>query len=157
MSVPMHPIAINGVGAVQVRRPSNEELISAKRWVDEQKRTAFSRDFDGVARYPTIPESDIQEYHRNLERLDELLANIEKYIYVAFAVLKKDDVVQRMFTMMASSKVQLDELKKPKPRYVLELHTIRGMIQEADNMDKGLKTVLSMRAQPQMMPPTQPV
>jgi hypothetical protein len=58
---------------------------------------------------------------------------------------------------MASSKVQLDELKKPKPRYVLELYTIRGMIQEADNMDKGLKTVLGMRAQPQMMPPTQPV
>ncbi|KAH9958569.1 hypothetical protein BC827DRAFT_554734 [Russula dissimulans] len=43
MSVPMHPIAINGVGAVQVRRPSNEELNAAKRWVDEQKRKAFSR------------------------------------------------------------------------------------------------------------------
>jgi len=54
---------------------------------------------------------------------------------------------------MASSRVQLDELKKPKPRYVLELHTIRGMIQEADNMDKGLKTVLGIRAQPHVMPP----
>ena len=43
---------------------------------------------------------------------------------------------------MASVKLQLEELKKPNPRYVLELHTIRGMIQEADNMDKGLKAVL---------------
>ena len=42
---------------------------------------------------------------------------------------------------MASAKSQLEELKKPNPRYVLELHTIRGMIQEADNMDKGLKAV----------------
>ncbi|KAH9958566.1 hypothetical protein BC827DRAFT_554469 [Russula dissimulans] len=142
------------LGALHVRRPSNEQLIAAKRWVDEQKRKAFSRDFDGVAGYPTIPESDIQECHRNLERLDQVLANIEKYIHVVFAVLKKEDVVHRMFTMMASSKVQLDELKKPKPRYVLELHTISGMIQEADNMDKGLKTVLGIRAQPQMMPPS---
>ena len=43
---------------------------------------------------------------------------------------------------MASAKCQLEELKKPNPRYALELHTIRGMIQEADNMDKGLKAVL---------------
>jgi hypothetical protein len=43
---------------------------------------------------------------------------------------------------MASAKTQLEELKKSNPRYVLELHTIRGMIQEADNMDKGLKAVL---------------
>ena len=43
---------------------------------------------------------------------------------------------------MASTKVQLDEMRKPNPRYILELHTIRGMILEADNMDKGLKTVL---------------
>jgi hypothetical protein len=48
---------------------------------------------------------------------------------------------------MASAKVQLEELKKPNPRYVLELHTIRGMICEADNMDKGLKTVLGVRMQ----------
>jgi hypothetical protein len=52
---------------------------------------------------------------------------------------------------MASAKSQLEELKKPNPRYVLELHTIRGMIQEADNMDKGLKAVLQ-RIQAQMMP-----
>ena len=48
---------------------------------------------------------------------------------------------------MASAKSQLEELKKPNPRYVLELHTIRGMIQEADNMDKGLKVVLQKHAQ----------
>ena len=49
---------------------------------------------------------------------------------------------------MASVKVQMEELKKPYPRYVLELHTIRGMIREADNMDKELKAVL------QTMPPS---
>jgi hypothetical protein len=43
---------------------------------------------------------------------------------------------------MVSAKGQLDELKKPNPRYVLELDTIRGMAQEVDNMDKGLKAVL---------------
>ena len=42
---------------------------------------------------------------------------------------------------MVSTKRQLEELNKPNPQYVLELHTIRGMIQEADNMDKGLKAV----------------
>ena len=46
---------------------------------------------------------------------------------------------------MASTKFQLEESKKPNPRYVLELHTIRGMIQEADNMDKGLRTVLGLK------------
>jgi hypothetical protein len=30
--------------------------------------------------------------------------------------------------LAASAKSQLDELKKPNPRYALELHTIRGMI-----------------------------
>ena len=44
---------------------------------------------------------------------------------------------------MAAVKIQLEELDKLNPRYVLEHHTIRGMIQEADNMDKGLKAVLS--------------
>ena len=46
---------------------------------------------------------------------------------------------------MASARAQLEELRKPNPRYVLELHSIRGMIQEADNMDKGLMTVLDLR------------
>ena len=67
---------------------------------------------------------------------------------------------------MASTKVQLDEMRKPNPRYILELHTIRGMIQEADNMDKGLKTVLgfgmrqptvaSGNGPPAPQPPQQP-
>jgi hypothetical protein len=52
---------------------------------------------------------------------------------------------------MAAAKSQLEELKKPNPRYVLELYTIRGMIQEADNMDKGLKAVLQ-RIQSQTVP-----
>ena len=58
---------------------------------------------------------------------------------------------------MVSARAQLAELEKPNPRYVLELHTIRGMIQEADNMDKGLKTVLGglgIRPQGPMMPST---
>ncbi|KAI0293836.1 hypothetical protein BC826DRAFT_1014493 [Russula brevipes] len=135
------------MGTMQMRRPTQEEVAIAKRWVDEQKRLAFSRDFDGVAGYPTIPESDIQEYHRSLERLDQVLASMEKYIHL-------QDVVQRMFTMMASAKVQLEELKKPNPRYVLELHTIRGMIQEADNMDKSLKSSCGAPSVPQ--PPPQP-
>ena len=46
-------------------------------------------DFDGVAGYPTIPEIEIQEYHRNLECLDHVLSNIEKYIHIAFAALGK--------------------------------------------------------------------
>ena len=54
---------------------------------------------------------------------------------------------------MASVKIQIEELKKPNPRYVLELHTIRGMIQEADNMDKGLKAVLQRTQAQAQMPP----
>jgi hypothetical protein len=54
---------------------------------------------------------------------------------------------------MASVRAQLEELEKPDPRYVLELHTIRGMIQEADNMDKGLKTVLGYGMRCPMMVP----
>jgi len=41
-----------------------------------------------------------QEYRRNLERLDQLLANIETYIHVAFATLKKESVVRRVFSMV---------------------------------------------------------
>jgi hypothetical protein len=61
---------------------------------------------------------------------------------------------------MASARAQLEELTKPNPRYVLELHTIRGMIQEADNIDKSLRTVLGIRPGPMMasvpQPPPQP-
>jgi hypothetical protein len=55
--------------------------------------------FDRVA--STIPESDIQEYQRNLERLDQVLVNIEKYIHFAFAALKKEEVVGRLFGMVS--------------------------------------------------------
>ncbi|KAI0297271.1 hypothetical protein B0F90DRAFT_1740642 [Multifurca ochricompacta] len=167
MSAPMNPgsiISVNSgsiltqsAGAMQIRQPTQEELIYAKKWVEEQKRAAFSHKFDGVAGYPTVPDSDIKEYNRNLERLDLVLTSIERYISFAFAVLKKEDVVRRMFTMMASTKFQLEEIKKPNPCYVLELHTIRGMIQEADNMDKGLKVVLGIKPQPpSMMAPGPP-
>ena len=53
---------------------------------------------------------------------------------------------------MASVKFQLEELKKPNPRIVLELHTIRGMIQEVDNMDKASKAIIH-RTQGYQMPP----
>jgi hypothetical protein len=58
-------------------------------------------DFTGVAGGPTIPESDVPEYHRNLERLEQVLMAIEKYIHIAFAALKKEEVVTRMFTMVS--------------------------------------------------------
>jgi len=132
-------------GAAQIRRPSVDEVAVAKVWVDEQKRVVFRSALDANANHRAVPDSDVQEYHRNLERLDQVLSNVEKYIHIAFAALGKGDVVRRMFEMMASVKVQLESLKKPNPRYVLELHKIRGMIQEAENMDKGLRTLLGAR------------
>jgi hypothetical protein len=48
-----------------------------------------------------VAESEVGEYIRNLERLDMVLANIEKYIHIAFAALRKEDVVRRMFTMVS--------------------------------------------------------
>jgi hypothetical protein len=57
--------------------------------------------FDRVASIQSIPESDIQEYQRNLERLDQVLVNIEKYIHFAFAALKKGEVVERLFKMVS--------------------------------------------------------
>ena len=48
-----------------------------------------------------IPECDIPEYYRNVERLDQVLSNIEKYIHFAFAALKREEVVERMFTMVS--------------------------------------------------------
>lgn len=155
MSAPLTQGGMNGAasssiitqsaGAVPTRRLTEEELASAKRWVDEQRRTAFNCSFDRVDGYSQVPDNEIQEYIRNLERLDMVLGNIERYIHIAFAALRKEEVVRRMFAMMACTKLQLEESKKPSPRYVLELHTIRGMIQEADNMDKGLRTVLGFK------------
>ena len=54
---------------------------------------------------------------------------------------------------MASTKSQLEECKKPNPRYVLDFYTIRGMIQEADNMDKDLRTALGLKKQSQTQAP----
>jgi hypothetical protein len=48
-----------------------------------------------------VAESEIGEYTRNLERLDVVLANIEKYIHIAFVALRKEDVVRRMFAMVS--------------------------------------------------------
>jgi hypothetical protein len=61
----------------------------------------LSLDFYGDASYPTFPKGEIREYHRDLERLDQALGNIEKYIHIAFAALKKEDIVQRVFTMVS--------------------------------------------------------
>ncbi|KAH8977691.1 hypothetical protein EDB86DRAFT_2837494 [Lactarius hatsudake] len=138
------PILTQSAGAITIRRPTTDEVASAKRWVEERRRIAFNHSFDGVAGSP-VPESDIPEYIRKLERLDMVLGNIERYIHIAFAALRREGVVRRMFNMMASTKCQLEECKKPNPRYVLELHTIEGMIQEADSMDKGLRTVLGLK------------
>ena len=49
-----------------------------------------------------MAESEIQEYTRNLESLDMVLSNIEKYIHIAFAALGKEYVVRRMFAMVSS-------------------------------------------------------
>jgi hypothetical protein len=49
----------------------------------------------------SIPETDIQEYQRNLERLDQVLVNIEKYIHVVFAAVKKEEVVERLLKMVS--------------------------------------------------------
>jgi hypothetical protein len=57
--------------------------------------------FDRVAPIQSIPESDIQEYQRNLERLDQVLVNMERYIHIAFAAMKKGEVVERLFKMVS--------------------------------------------------------
>ncbi|KAH9068205.1 hypothetical protein EDB83DRAFT_2593334 [Lactarius deliciosus] len=80
--------------------PTTEEVASAKRWVEEQRRIAFHHNFDEVAS-PPVRESEIPEYIRNLERLDMVLSNIERYIHIAFAALRKEDVVRRLFNMVS--------------------------------------------------------
>jgi hypothetical protein len=67
----------------------------------QQPTDADYHGFNGVVDYLPIPESDKQEYYRNLGRLDQVLFNIEKYIHLAFDVMKKEDVVERMFTMVS--------------------------------------------------------
>ena len=48
-----------------------------------------------------MAESEVQEYTGFLERLDMVLSNIEKYIHIVFAALRKEDVVRRMFHMVS--------------------------------------------------------
>jgi len=53
MTVPINPASVNSVpsssvlpqsaGPMQIWRPTVEEVMTAKRWVDEQKKVAFSR------------------------------------------------------------------------------------------------------------------
>jgi hypothetical protein len=57
-------------------------------------------EFSRVATYP-VTESEIQEYHRNLERLGQVLAIIDKYIHVALAALKKEEVFEVVIEMVS--------------------------------------------------------
>jgi hypothetical protein len=61
---------------------------------------SFPSGFDGVTGSP-VPESEIRDYTIHLERLDMVLSNIEKYIHIAFAALRKENVVRRMFAMVS--------------------------------------------------------
>jgi hypothetical protein len=70
--------------------PSSSSLIGSR----------LVPNFDRMASIQSIPESDIGEYRRNLERLDQVLVSIEKYIPYAFAALKNGEVVQRLFKMV---------------------------------------------------------
>ena len=130
MSAPLTQGGMNGAasssilsaGTVPMRRPTTEEVTSAKRWVDEQKRIAFNRGlsnhfliqisfanlshsltsgFEGVASYPPVPGNEIHEYIRNLDLLDMVLDNIERYKQVAFAALRKEGIVRRMFHIVS--------------------------------------------------------
>ncbi|KAH9962764.1 hypothetical protein BGW80DRAFT_856953 [Lactifluus volemus] len=123
-------------GGVSSRQPTAEELIAARRWIEEQKRILVTdRNFDGTAGHSPIRNEDIQDH-------------------IAYATLKNADIVRSLFNMMAATKFQVKEMRNPHPRCALDIHTIRGMIQEADNMDKGLQTILGLRVQPSMMPPS---
>jgi hypothetical protein len=129
MFAPMTQVGVKGAsssnltqsaGAVPIRRPTVDEANSAKRWVEGQKRLAFYRrsfyfshsislfqsisfpsGLDWIAGGSSVAEGEIREYTRNLESLDMVLANIEKYIHIAFAALRKDVVVRRMFAMVS--------------------------------------------------------
>jgi hypothetical protein len=53
-------------------------------------------EFDGidVAGF-SVPEVDVPEGGRNLNRLDKVLGSIEQYIHIAFAWVQKDDVISK--------------------------------------------------------------
>ena len=61
MSAPMNPAGMNGiapsfvppqsVGSMQIRTLTQEELMKAKQWVDEQKKLVLSRGQSGSLLY----------------------------------------------------------------------------------------------------------
>ena len=63
MSVPMNSVGVNSIasgstlpqsaGSMQIRKPTPEEAMAAKRWVDEQKRMIFSRGQSDALQYFT--------------------------------------------------------------------------------------------------------
>ena len=91
--------------------------MSARRWVDEQKRHAFDHSssliiqfnpsnlshlgFDEIPGYPPVLDDEVQEYNQDLEHLERMLGDIEEYIHIAFASLRKEEVVRRLFTMVS--------------------------------------------------------
>ncbi|KAH9972697.1 hypothetical protein BGW80DRAFT_1312047 [Lactifluus volemus] len=134
------------------REPTREDIMFARRWVEELKRTAFVQ-LDGVAIAGlSVPESDVAEYGRSLNRLDKVLGSIEQYIHIAFVKMKKDDLIRRFYHVMAATKYQLGEVNKRNPRFILGLYTIRVLTQEMDNLDKGLKAMLGVRVRPFVVP-----
>ena len=127
----MNPAAVNSVTSgsivtqaasnMQVRRLNQEDLVAAGKAMDRGEEAngvqfwlvlsapssssligfRLVPNFDRMASIQSIPESDTQEYRRNLERLDQVLVNIKKYIHFAFAALKKGEVVERLFKMVS--------------------------------------------------------
>jgi hypothetical protein len=65
-------------------------------------------DFDRTAVYSPDRDRDINEYKRNLHRLDKTLGIIENYIHAAFATLKNEDIVRTLFNMVSLSVPQRD-------------------------------------------------
>jgi hypothetical protein len=57
-------------------------------------------DLEEVAGYSVL-DSDLPEYRRNLDRLDKVLSNIEQYVHLVYATLKKEDVASRICTMVS--------------------------------------------------------
>ncbi|KAI0261553.1 hypothetical protein BC834DRAFT_940755 [Gloeopeniophorella convolvens] len=157
--VGMNPAAPSAAPG-NARMPTAQEEMAVKRWLDEVKRMTSAQSFENIENVNSLSVNDIDDYKRTLERLDHVLKSIENIMPIVFAssssppTSKRQEIAMRVFRMMHSTKFQLDELNKPNPRYVLELHTIRGMIQEADNMDKGLRHGLAVLGR--QLPPAFP-
>ncbi|KAI9454583.1 hypothetical protein BJY52DRAFT_1188866 [Lactarius psammicola] len=133
-----------------IRRPTAEEVASAKRWVKEQKRSTFNRSsysFEAVSGSP-VPDSEIHEYIRNLKRLDMVLGNVERYIHTAFATLKNEDpedvtdIIGRVIDGLHQIPARGEQ--ETEPTICIKLRKIREMVQNADNMDKSLRTGLGV-------------